>query len=101
MAFAQFNIVAVALTRLFHFNLLSILTPRYFTESVGYNLFPFNFKFILSSLGLKIISSVFETFNEIFLALSQFVRFFRSIFKSLFNLFSDLLVIRRFVSSAK
>ena len=45
-------------------------------------------------LGLKIISSVFETFTEILLALSQLVRFFR-------YLFSDLLVISRFVSSAK
>ena len=35
------------------------------------------------------------------LALSQFVRFLRSIFKSLFNLFKDLLMISRFVSSAK
>ena len=52
-------------------------------------------------LGLKKISSVFETFNEILLALSQFVRFFRSIFKSLFNPFSDLSMISRFVSSAK
>ena len=39
------------------------------------------------------MSSVFETFSEILLALSQFVRFFRSIFKGLFNLFSDLLMI--------
>ena len=52
-------------------------------------------------LGLKIINSVFETFCEILLALSQFVRFFRSIFKSLFNLFSDLLMKSKFVSSAK
>ena len=89
MAFAWFNFVAVALTWLLQFNLLSILTSRYFTESVGYNHFPFNFIFILKCrgflLGLKKISSVFETFNEILLALSQFVRFFRSIFKSLFN----------------
>ena len=89
MTFAQFNFVAVALTWLFQFNLLSILTPRYFTESVVYNHFPFNFIFMLKCrgflLGLKKISSVFETFNEILLALSQFVRFFRSIFKSLFN----------------
>ena len=52
---------------------------------------------MLKSRGLKIISSAFE----ILLALSQIVRFFRSIFKSLFNLFSNLLMIRRFVSSAK
>ena len=43
MAFACSNFVAVSLTRLFQFILLSILTPRYFTESVGYNIFPFNF----------------------------------------------------------
>ena len=65
----------------------------------------FNFIFMLKSrgflLGLKIISSVFETFNEILLALSQFVRLFRSVFKSLFNLLSDLLMIRRSVSSAE
>ena len=105
MAFDRFNFVALDLTWLFQFNLLSILTPGYFTESVGYNLFLFHFIFILKSrgflLGLKIISSVFETLNEILLALSQFVRFFRSIFKNLFNLFSDLLMIRRFVSPAK
>ena len=74
IAFASFNFVAVALTWLFQFNLLSISTPRYFTESVEYNLFPFNFVIMLKSrgflLGLKIISSVFETFNEILLALS-------------------------------
>ena len=52
-------------------------------------------------LGLKIISFVFETFSEILLALSQFVRFLRSIFKSLFNIFSDLLKISKFVSSEK
>ena len=79
MAFAQFNFVAVALIGLFHFNLLSILTPRYFTESVGYNLFPFNFIFMLKSrgflLGLKLMSSVFEALNEILLALSQLLRF--------------------------
>ena len=65
----------------------------------------FNFIFMLKSrgflLGLKIISSVFETFNGILLALSQFVRLFRSVFKSLFNLLSDLLMIRRSVSSAE
>ena len=76
----------MALTWLFLFNLLSILTPRYLTEF---------------HLGLKIISSVFQTFSEILLALSQFVRFSLSIFKSLFNLFSDWLMISRFVSSAK
>ena len=52
-------------------------------------------------LSLKIIISVFETFSKTLLALSQFVRFFRSILKNLFNLFSDLLMISRFVSSAK
>ena len=52
-------------------------------------------------LGLKIISSAFETFSEILLGLSQFLRFFRSIFKGFFNIFSDLLMISRFVSSAK
>ena len=101
MAFAQFNCVAVELSRLFQFNLLSILTQRYFTESVKYNLFQFKINFTLKSrgffLGLKIISSIFETFNEILLALSQFVRFFWPIFKGLFILFSDLLMIRRFV----
>ena len=105
MTFAQFNIVAVALKCLFQFSLLSILTPRYLTDSVGYHLFPFNFIFTLKSvgflLGLKTINSAFETFNETLLALSQFVRFFRSIFKSLFNPFSDLSMISRFVSSAK
>ena len=68
----------MALTRLFKSNLLSILTPRYLTESNGDNLFPFNFIFMLKSkgflLGLKISSSVFETFSEILLTLSQFVR---------------------------
>ena len=95
----------MALTWLFQFNLISILTPRYLTEADGYNIFLFHFIFMLKSrgslLGLNIINSVFETFNEIFLALSQFVRFLRSILKSLFNLFSYLLVISRFVSSAK
>ena len=104
-AFARFNFVAIALTWLFQFNLLSILTPRYLPESVGYILFPYNYIFMLKAssflLGLKIISSVFETFSQILLALSQFGRFFRSIFKSLLNLFSDLLIISRFVSSAK
>ena len=52
-------------------------------------------------LGLKTISYVFQTFSEILLALSQFVRFFRTIFKSLVNLFCDLLMISRIVSSAK
>ena len=45
-------------------------------------------------LGLKKIS-VFETLSEILLVLSQFVKLFRSIFKSSFNLFSDLLMISR------
>ena len=44
-------------------------------------------------LILNIISPVFETFSGMLLAVSQFVRCFRSIFKSLFNLFSDLLMI--------
>ena len=44
-------------------------------------------------LILKIISPVFEAFSGMLLALSQFIRFFRSIFKRLFNLFSDLLMI--------
>ena len=68
MTIAQFNIVAVALKCLFQFSLLSILTPRYLTDSVGYHLFPFNFIFTLKSigflLGLKTINSAFETFNE-------------------------------------
>ena len=105
MAFARFHFVAVALTWLFQFNLLSILTPGYLTESVGYNLFPFNFIVTLKSrgflLGLKIKSYVSETFNDIFSVLIQFVKVFRSIFKSLFNLFGDLLTIRRFVLSEK
>ena len=75
MAFAWFNFLVVALTLVFQFNLLSILIPRYFTKSVGYNLFPFNFNLMLKSRGfllvLKIISFVFETFTEILLALSQ------------------------------
>ena len=44
---------------------------------------------------------VFETFRKILLVSIQFVRPFRSIFKSLFNLLSDLLMIERFVTSAK
>ena len=44
-------------------------------------------------LILNIISPVFETVSGMLLAVSQFVRCFRSIFKSLFNLFSDLLMI--------
>ena len=105
MTFARFSFVAMALKRIFQFNLLSVLTPRYLTKSVGYNLCPFSLIFMLKSrgfhLGLKIISFVFETFSEILLALSQFVRFLRSIFKSLFNIFSDLLKISKFVSSEK
>ena len=67
MALARFNFVAMACT-------------RRLTQSVGYNLFPFNFIiFMIKSrgflLGLKIISFVSETFSEILLALSQFVRF--------------------------
>ena len=63
----------MALIWLFQFNLLSILTPRYLTESVGYNLFPFNFIFMLKSkrvpfrLKRKLVS---ETYNEILLALT-------------------------------
>ena len=50
---------------------------------------------------LKNNKFVYEAYSEILSALSQFVRFFRSKFKSLFNLFSDLLMISRFVLSAK
>ena len=75
MAFAGFNFVAVALTWRVQFNLISFLTPRYFTESVGYNLFPCNFIFMLKSrgflLGLKTISSAFEAINEILITLNQ------------------------------
>ena len=75
MAFAWSNFAAIGLTYIFQFNLLSILTPIYFTESVKYNLLLFSFISMLISrsfpLGLKIIISVFEKFSEILLAVSQ------------------------------
>ena len=52
-------------------------------------------------LGLKILSSVFERFSESLLALNQFAIFFRSIAKSLPNLFSDLLIISSCMPLAK
>lgn len=67
MAFAWFNFAAMVLTLLSQFNLLSVLTPRCFTKTVGYNIFPLNFIFMLESraflLGMKIIFSVSETFS--------------------------------------
>ena len=84
-----------------------LLIIRYFSKSVEYNLFPFSFTFMPKPrklfLDLKKTTTtfVFETFSKILLVLIQFVRPFRSIFKSLFNLLNDLLMIERFVASTK
>ena len=52
-------------------------------------------------MGLKKTNSVFKTFRVILLALSQFVRLFKSRFKFLFSFFRYSLAMSRLVSSAK
>ena len=56
---------------------------------------------ILFLFGLNKAISVFETFKDILLALSHFLRFFRLILMNLLRCFSDLLIFNKYVSSAK
>ena len=50
-------------------------------------------------LGLRILSSVFETFSEIVFTLSQFVRFLGQYLRVCLIFFSDLLMKSRFLQA--
>ena len=53
-------------------------------------------------MGLNKIISVLSSFKNILLALSQLVKFFKSLFSILFSFFnSELLVYNKFVSSVR
>ena len=70
----------------------SVLTPRYFTEFDGYNLFPVSLIWISSENtfpgDLEITSSVFSALSEILFALNQSFNFFTSRLTSSFRFFS-------------
>ena len=53
-------------------------------------------------MGLNKIISVLSSFKNILLALSQLVKFFKSLFSILFSFFNrELLVYNKFVSSVR
>ena len=89
-------------TRPCQYKNLSILTSRYFIEFDGYNLSPLSL--ILHSSGstflgdLKFTNLVFSTLTEVLFALDQLFKYFVSRWT---RFFTDLLVRKRFLSSAK
>ena len=102
---ALFSLTERSLTWHCQLRFTSILTPRYFTLSVGCSLLPHSLTFKSSSnffyLDLKITIPVFFTLSEILLAFSQFTSCFKSALTSLFSFLIELLRHNKIVSSAK
>ena len=104
IALAQFNLTVTLLIFWCQFNSSSILTPRYFTESVAYNLSPFNFGFKVVFecflIDLNRTTSILLTLKQILSARSKYERYFKSLVSYLFIFLIELLKFKRFVSSA-
>ena len=83
----------------------SILTSKYLTPPVGKSFLRLNFNFISPSncfhLDLKNNSSVFLTLSEMFFALSQYSRFFKSFLTRFLGFLIDLPKYNKSVSSSQ
>ena len=83
----------------------SILTPNYFTLSVGYSILPYSLTFKspsnFSCLDLKIAISVFLRLSEILFAFNQLTICFKSALAILYSFLIELLRHNKLVSSVK
>ena len=104
-ALAQFSLTERSLTWHCQLRFASILTPKYFTLSVGYSLLTYSLTFKLSSkffcLDLLISISVFFNIEWNFIFIRQLTSCFKSALTSFFSFFIELLKHNKLVSSAK
>ena len=105
ITFALLSLADIPSMCAFQVKCSSIFTPRYFTELVGYNLFPLSLSFKPKSscffADLNRTSSVLLTLRHILFALSQLLKVYKSLLTCLLMTLIEPLKFIRFVSSAK
>ena len=105
IAFALLSLVDISSMCGFQVICLSIFTRRYFTELVGYNLFPLSLSFKPKSSSffadLNRTSSVLLILRHILFALRQLFKVLKYLLTCLLTTLIELLKFIRFASSTK